>query len=393
MKKSSTRALTFNVFAVACVAFSTHCGAGFAAGTQEVIYYVGKGFYGPLMPIIAMLVLTPLQYVVAETARSHKAFNYKDVTALIYRPFPKLGSWLFEIGFIMMVVAATASVVAGGGTIVNEIFGLPIDHILGSIVIALIITLISIFGVKAVNACGTFMAVGIIIIITIVTCIGIPFRSEVIAQQWENKITYQNFGNAIWWAFLYAGMQCMTQTTAISSCVEGFENRKQSVVFACLATFINIAMLVAVCFMLQGFMPDVLENPEASVLPTLYAVKQIAAAKNMTWLGILYPTMYMLAAITTGVGIVFSLAKRLEPITFKKIPAEKKNLKYGILSAATMILCWIFSQIGIVNIVKYAYQYISFYCVFAIIIPVVILGLRNLHLEKKAAKLESAEEA
>lgn len=393
MKKPSTRALTFNVFAVACVAFSTHCGAGFAAGTQEVIYYVGKGFYGPLMPIIAMLILTPLQYVVAETARSHNVFDYKSVTSLIYRPFPKLGSILFEIGFIMMVVSATAAVVSGGGTIVNQVFGLASDHIVGSIVVALTITLVSIFGVKAVNACGTFMAVGIIAIIAIVTCIGIPFAKDTIAYQWENQITYADFGNALWWACLYAGMQCMTQTTAISSVVENFQNKKQSIAFAILATIINIAMLVAVCFMLQGFMPEVLTDPEASVLPTLYAVEAIAEAKGMDWLGILYPIMYLFAAITTGVGIVFSLAKRLEPITLKKISPEKKNVKYGILAAIIMVACWIFAQVGIVNIVKYAYQYISFYCVFAIIIPVVILGLRNLHKEKKAAKLEGHEEA
>ena len=47
---------------VATVWFSTHCGAGFASGTQELLYFANHGWFGVLMPIITLL-LSPITLV------------------------------------------------------------------------------------------------------------------------------------------------------------------------------------------------------------------------------------------------------------------------------------------------------------------------------------------
>lgn len=380
------RVFTWSAFAVACVAFSTHVGAGFAAGAQEVIYFTGKGWFGPLMPLITLIILLPLQYVAVETARVNKAYNYKEMTMKAYAPFGNIGSILFEVGIVLMMLSSCASVIAGGGTIINGVLGLDEANLVGTVIVAAIIVVIIVFGYKAVSSASTIMTIGIIITISILVITGIIHTKDTIALQWSEKISYSGFGNALWYAALYAGMQCMTQCMSICSNCEKIQSRGESKAMVAIEFVINATMLIGICFLFQGFMPEIMDV----TLPTPYTADIVGQAMGLAWLGIVYPILYLLAALTTGVNNVFGFTKRITDIDkFKtKVPSEKKrNL---VVSIVCIILCWGVAQIGFITIVKTLYSYVSAYSIFAIIIPMIILGLRNL---KKAKAAETAAAA
>jgi uncharacterized membrane protein YkvI len=388
MNKKNISKLSFGtVFAVAAVAFTTHCGAGFAAGTQEVVYYVSKGYWAVLMPILAFGILSVLYYVSAETARLNKVYDYHGVIKHAYAPVGMIGATLFEIGVIATILAGTAAVIAGGGLVLNSAIGLGSESLVGTIVVAAIIVMITIYGVKAVNTAASIMATVIIAIIIIIAILGIAVRSDVIAQQWNEKILYATTPAIIWSAIIYGGFQSLAQVMVVSSTVDNFKSKRESKALAIFCFILNALMLLLVCFMLQGFMPTVKDNADAAALPTIYAVSQLKLVSGWGWIGTLYPILYFLAAITTGVGLVFSFTKRLFPVIFKKMKSDK--LKSAIIAIGTIIICWIFAQLGLVNIIKYAYKYIGVYCIFTLILPMSILGIRNIKLKQKA--LEAAE--
>ncbi len=54
---------------VATVWFSTHCGAGFASGTQELQYFANHGWFGVFLPILTFIIIAVTYYVALETAR------------------------------------------------------------------------------------------------------------------------------------------------------------------------------------------------------------------------------------------------------------------------------------------------------------------------------------
>lgn len=387
--KKKNKYFTMAAFSVACVAFSTHVGAGFAAGAQEVIYFTGKGWYGPVMPLLTLLILLPLQYVAVETARTKKAYNYKELTMHAYAPFGKIGSVLFEIGIVLMMLSSCASVIAGGGTIINSIFGLDEANLIGTIIVAAIIVAIIVFGFEAVSSSSTIMTIGIIITISILAITGIIHTKDTIVKQWSEQISYNSFGNALWFAILYAGMQCMTQCMSICSNCQKIQSRGESKAMVAIEFVINATMLVGICFLFQGFMPEVMDI----TLPTPYTAEIVGEAMGIAWLGIVYPILYLLAALTTGVNNVFGFTKRITDVKKfrEKMPSEKKrNL---IVSIICIVACWGVAQVGFITIVKVLYSYVSTYAIFAIIIPMIILGLRNLKKDKASESSDAAAEA
>ena len=64
---------------VAAVWFSSHCGAGFASGTQEVAYFVRHGWMAPFWPLLAMTLVGMVMYVTLEVGRLHAVYTYAEI--------------------------------------------------------------------------------------------------------------------------------------------------------------------------------------------------------------------------------------------------------------------------------------------------------------------------
>ncbi len=60
---------------IASVWFSSHCGAGFASGTQEVSYYVRHGWTAVILPIFSMTGVGLLMYIALEMSSAPSGFR------------------------------------------------------------------------------------------------------------------------------------------------------------------------------------------------------------------------------------------------------------------------------------------------------------------------------
>ena len=110
-------------FTVASVWFGTHVGGGFASGNQVIGYFAQFGPVPALIyPLIAMGLLAIIMHIMLKFARLNGFTNYKDTYAALY-PSPKM-EFLFEIFYIVIILAAVAAAVAGAGNTLANFLGI-----------------------------------------------------------------------------------------------------------------------------------------------------------------------------------------------------------------------------------------------------------------------------
>ena len=97
MKSKRGRYLTSVSIGAATVWFSTHCGAGFASGTQETAYFVASGWLAPFMTIISQVLMGLIVWVGCESARLYNTFTYGDLSRKIYAPHEKILAAAYEL--------------------------------------------------------------------------------------------------------------------------------------------------------------------------------------------------------------------------------------------------------------------------------------------------------
>lgn len=371
-------------FVVAMAWFATHCGAGFATGNQEVNYFVKYGWYAIFLPIIAMVLLAWAHRNALVLAKDHGTHDYKSYTNALFHPYEKVMGPIMEILFIGFLGTGVCTSIAGAASLI-ETWGL--SYGLGLVITGAILLLLTAFGSDLVLKVLNFKAYFIIAALSLVTILGIkaglPNLGEIVAT----KATFgEGFGKAAWNTIVYAGFQSVT-IFALVSLSANIKTTKEANTFMWSGGIINGLMLLAVCIMLLGFSPAVLKE----TLP----VHSVAMTFGIPWLEILYSLILFIALIGTGVAIVFSAVAR-----FEKIPAwdnasetfQDMNIRRGLISLITILICTCISVVGLTNIVVKGYGTLGYLAIFLLMFPEIILGgikiKKNVEIRKERGMAE-----
>ena len=383
--ESKNSYLTPISFGVATVWFSTHCGAGFASGTQELQFFVNHGWFGVFMPIITFILIALTYYVGLETARQTDKWSYDAWSKEAYGKYSKILTPVMDISIVITTIAASAATIATGGLLGNQYLGLPV--IVGSIVMVAIVTLLVIFGESVVRKSAMAMTIAILAIISIVIVAGlIKFAPDLVKLFSEGYVNPKsakwgitdstgtvpgNIFNSLLWALTYTGFQ-ISAIGGITSSFKGGLYKKEAKGAMVIGAVMNILMLVGICLLIFSQMPDIYYDEAARQLPTVAVVQQL----NIPILQVLYPLLLFLALITTGVGFIFGMVARIEPYAFKNM--ENKILKKAIIAVASLIICYLVSTLGLMFIVQTAYKYLGIFNWALIILPLWILGFKKI---------------
>lgn len=370
---------------VATVWFSTHCGAGFASGTQELQYFSNHGWFGVFMPIITFAIIAFTYYVGLETARQTDKWSYESWSKEAYGKKAKPLTLAMDISIVITTIAATAATIATGGLLANQYFKMPV--LVGSLAMIVIVTLICIFGESVVRKNAMVMTTAIVIIVSIVLIAGLvkfaPQIAKLMSEGYVNPAASKwsiydskesvpgNVWNSLLWALTYAGFQ-ISAIGGITSSFKGGIYKEEAKGAMILGAVINIIMLVGICLLIFSAMPEIYTNEQARTLPTIYIVNQL----NIPILAVLYPVLLFLALITTAVGFIFGMIQRIDPYVMKnsKSPLAKKAL----ISVVCLIVCYLVSTMGLMWIVKEAYRYLGIFNWIFLIIPLLVLGYKNI---------------
>lgn len=410
--KSVLKSTWAAAFTVASVWFGTHVGGGFASGNQVIQYYSNYGYTSVIFPILAMGLLAVVMYIMMKFAKLSGFTNYKDTYAALYpKPWMEV---FFEIFYIVIVLAAMASAVAGAGEVLANFIGVKYigaGKVTMNLVIVAVLIILTIFGIKLVRAASTVLSVSIIVITALLVVFGLTADYDSIAAQLTSQYNvelaeYTNAtATAIWKGVLvYAAFQCVSIPPMIAAANElSLKGVKKANI---LGWLMNGFALAASGWMLTKWYPLLASlqnagkeflaaNPTATVATDpIVAYATALGIPNQTvlnligikWLMVAFSVLLFCAFMSTCVTLVYTMIQRFEG---KFFPNTIKNdkLRGTIVAALVIAICFAISLLGLTEIVKYAYGYDGYYSIVVIVIPAFIWGI------PKIKKLEAAKKA
>ena len=410
--KSVLKSTWAAAFTVASVWFGTHVGGGFASGNQVIQYYSNYGYTSVIFPILAMGLLAVVMYIMMKFAKLSGFTNYKDTYAALYpKPWMEV---FFEIFYIIIVLAAMASAVAGAGEVLANFIGVPYvgaGKVTMNLVIVAVLIILTIFGIKLVRAASTVLSVAIIVITALLVVFGLTTDYDSIAAQLTSQYNvelaeYTNAtATAIWKGVLvYAAFQCVSIPPMIAAANElSLKGVKKANI---LGWLMNGLALAASGWMLTKWYPLLASlqsagkeflaaNPTATVATDpIVAYANALGIPNQTvldligikWLLVAFSVLLFCAFMSTCVTLVYTMIQRFEG---KFFPDTIKNdkLRGTIVAGLVIAICFAISLLGLTDIVKYAYGYDGYYSIVVIVIPAFIWGI------PKIKKLEAAKKA
>ena len=351
---------------IASVWFSTHFGGGFSSGRQIVQFYTRFGAYAIFMPIVAVAIMALVYYFAVSYAVANKTFDYRSWALGYYKPWEKIGAILYEICYVLILLTATAVVFATGGSLLKQLFHIP--YLPSTIIVALLIFVIAIFGADAVRKFSVVMALTIIAVWIVIYSGAIIKNPSAVSTVIHGAGSLRNysFWKALWNAILYAGFQS-TLIASWVSVADTLETKKATAkAFLLYGFIINAAMLTLASIGILGFYPAVLKE----TLPSIYVASHGFSSNAAFILG---STVILLACISTGVPIVYGGVKRIVSALPKTIKGSetKKNI---IPTAGYLLITWAIAQFGLIPLIAKGYGTIGYIAIFVIIIPVLIKG-------------------
>lgn len=410
--KSVLKSTWAAAFTVASVWFGTHVGGGFASGNQVIQYYSNYGYTSVIFPILAMGLLAVVMYIMMKFAKLSGFTNYKDTYAALYpKPWMEV---FFEIFYIVIVLAAMASAVAGAGEVLANFISVPYvgaGKVTMNLVIVAVLIILTIFGIKLVRAASTVLSVAIIVITALLVVFGLTADYDSIAAQLTSQYNvelaeYTNAtATAIWKGVLvYAAFQCVSIPPMIAAANElSLKGVKKANI---LGWLMNGLALAASGWMLTKWYPLLASlhsagkeflaaNPTATVATDpIVAYANALGIPNQTvlnligikWLLVAFSVLLFCAFMSTCVTLVYTMIQRFEG---KFFPNTIKNdkLRGTIVAGLVIAICFAISLLGLTDIVKYAYGYDGYYSIVVIVIPAFIWGI------PKIKKLEAAKKA
>ena len=413
MDKKKLSASWAIAFTVASVWFGTHVGGGFASGNQVIGYFAQFGSMGSLLfPLIAMGLLAITMAIVLKFARLNGFDNYKDTFAALY-PTPKM-EFLFEIFYIVIILAAVAAAVAGAGEVLANFLGVPYVgamKVVFNLLIVALLVILSIFGVKLVAAASTVLSVAIMIITGIIVVVGLAklgMVNDLSAKYGVDLAAYTpQTGFSIFRATLvYCAFQCVSIPPMIAASNE--LNVKGTNRAAFLGWLMNGIALALSAFMLSKWYPLLAalkaKATEMAAAGTLEGSDLVGFANAtgipnqtvLTLIGIkillvIFSVLLFCAFVSTCVTLIFTMVQRFAP-KLAKFSSEgefiagiqNETLRRVIVAVLAIALCFSISLLGLTTITTKVYGYDGYYALIVVVLPAFIWGIpKNRKLQGK----------
>ncbi len=363
---------------IAFVAFTTQFGGGFASGAQIYQYFINYGIWCLVLPLLTQGLYSLFFWYGMRYAYKHKTYDYRSFSDSLYGKTRHVMSNLYEICYLIMIGTASAAAFATGGSTLETLFGLP--YWLCTVLVAVFIFLIALFGTEVVRKCASTLSVLIIIGLLLVLVPNIIAQWDSIAASVSRmsggEMTVLSkesgaFGPALWSAVLYfffqlASVSVMYQHVEPVTDVKQI-NRAAVGMFVCnfLAMELSIIGLLAVSY--------VAELAQASV-PMLVLVQ------NGVGSGVLTPIislLIILGAISTAVNMISGIVTRCVNAIERRMDSEEKKKQGHLGRNAVFTLIFVFlafaiAQFGLMTVVSKGYAYLGYAALITLFIPFVI---------------------
>ena len=376
-------------FLAAMMWFGFHCGAGFASGAQVKLYAAQYGTKGVIVPFIAWIANCLYMYIGLEYSRLVKAKSYRDVASTIYWDNPTVGKiaiFLWDVLIFMSSITILGSCVAGSGSQLNQLFGMPYWIGCGAFIVLMILILC--FGKNILERLGK-LSVPLIVMFFAVCIVGIiygfPHMMEALTTDLGAPIVENSSFGALFKSGFTYGLVQLGAFQALTVMAGKFESRTETWKFLILGFALNCGAMLVSYFSLMAYYPDILD----SALPTLGIIQKLTGPLYII-LMIAYNIVLILAYITTAGGMAGGAQARYLPLLNKKIDNElvcRILIIIVFFGAATAL-----STLGLDGILTTVNEINSACRLPVWYIPIVILGPFSIHRVMKANRKKAEQE-
>lgn len=368
------------VFGVASVWFGTHVGSGFATGTQGLTFFAQYGWTALIMPALSMLIVVGIHYIGMNAAIYNNCTVGRQWANWLFHPYDRVFGKVFECIAFLTGVLAVAACLAGAGTLLNGMLGLP--YMLGVILVGAVLVVVAMYGYKVISAVSGVLAILMIVFLLIIFGMGMSHNAENLGTILSNRVMFdgQSVGGAFFKMIMYACFQATTVSSMVA--VNGSYRTSWDIKrYAIIGFIMNAVMLTLSCLTVLSGMPAT-----ANELPILTVCKSL----ETPWLTLVYQVILLLAFLSTGVTVTFGLTKRYAMLLPKKIDEKKRKLGCAI---AFIIVNILVAQLGLLPIINKGYTYMGFISMVMYVIPSFTVGVWKLRRDKlRAAQAGTAAE-
>ena len=130
------------ILSVAATWFSIHAGGGFASGAQTMGFLTRFGAAAIWTPVLVVVLIAWAYRELLILGKNNNIYTFRQLTDLLYHPYEKVLSPIYEVAFNIANIMAIASCIAGGATVFQSYFKL--NYYIGIVVIGVVMLLLCI---------------------------------------------------------------------------------------------------------------------------------------------------------------------------------------------------------------------------------------------------------
>lgn len=363
---------------IAFVAFTTQFGGGFASGAQIYQYFINYGVWCLILPVLTQGLYSLFFWYGMRYAYKHKTFDYRSFSDSFYGRTRHVMSNLHEICYLIMIGTASAAAFATGGSTLETLFGIP--YWLCTVLVAVFIFVIALFGTNVVRKCASTLSVLIIIGLALVLVPNIIVQwgsiVESVGRMSAGEMTVLSkesgaFGPALWSAVLYFLFQ-LSSVSVMYHHVEPVTDVKQ----------INraaVGMFICNFFAMELSIVGLLAVAYVAELATA-SVPMLVLVQNGVGAGILTPIislLIILGAISTAVNMISGIVTRCVNAVERRMesPAKRKQghlVRNAVFTLIFTFLAFAIAQFGLMAVVSRGYAYLGYAALITLFIPFVL---------------------
>ncbi|AWB81067.1 hypothetical protein C3B44_00860 [Corynebacterium yudongzhengii] len=321
-------------------------GAGFASGQEALQYFVAFGYWGLAGVAVAAILMTISGIALLQLGSYYQAREHLSVLSSISN---KAVAWILDIATIITLFSIGFVMFAGGGSNLEQQFGIPVW--VGALIMLVLVLITGMLDVNKVTAVIGAITPFVILFIAFVTI------WTLVTADWDiahlNNVT-ANVDTTLpnWWisALNYIGL-CVMTAVSMTIVIGGNMMDTKAAGFGGVlggAFFLGMLLLLVLALFLE------VELVADDALPVLTLITNIHP-----WLGYAMAIVVFGMIFNTAIGMFYALGKRL---------TRKRRHLYRPVFIAACLIGFVLSFVGFESLVAYLYPLLGYMGVFMIIV-------------------------
>lgn len=386
MQKQSSMRIAFPI---ASVWYGALVGPSMVSGMFCAIYFAPYGAWGLITPMISMALAAVIIATGVWGASKFKTYEYSTYGGNIYGRFSRYLMPILEIYLMLAMILSGAAVIDMSATFFCDLLGMP--KLVGAILMAIINSLLVLWGDKLVRASSTVISVVLLGGFFLLVVFAVYMRQDQLASIFSHWTVPEGvtFASGIMPAInlgLSNAINAVTMCSVAQTIRGGGEGNRDSIWVGVFCFVLSSVNFIASTLMLLPYAPEALTQ----AVPNMYIIKSFLMEKA-PWLPTLY-NIVMLFALA-GAPQVYTVTSRMLKLYPRKGLFEKELNCNIVSSIIYQTICILVSFLGLRTIISRGYTYLGYIGLWIVVVPVCVLMPIGFYRKAKTAKAaETAEQ-